>query len=105
MATIVAGLLLGFTGYFKHFERHNPALLHTLREEAQRVPDDEVSTWCGEVAQVAALERRAQVARDERRALRAPASPPTSRAVRNPNVAPAMMSGARSPTIHDASRS
>jgi hypothetical protein len=32
VATIVAGLLLGFTGYFKHFERHNPALLHTLQK-------------------------------------------------------------------------
>ena len=31
-ATIVAGLLLGFTGYFKHFERHNPALLRTLEK-------------------------------------------------------------------------
>ena len=32
VSTIVAGLLLGFTGYFKHFERHNPALLHTLQK-------------------------------------------------------------------------
>jgi hypothetical protein len=30
--TIVGGVLLGFTGYFKHFERHNPALLHTLQD-------------------------------------------------------------------------
>jgi hypothetical protein len=29
--TIVAGVLLGFGGYFKHFERHNPALLHALQ--------------------------------------------------------------------------
>jgi len=30
VATIVAGLLLGFTGYFKHFEQHNPALTRAL---------------------------------------------------------------------------
>ena len=28
--TVVAGVLLGFGGYFDHFGRHNPALLHTL---------------------------------------------------------------------------
>jgi hypothetical protein len=28
--TIVAGVLLGFGGYFKHFERHNPALTEKL---------------------------------------------------------------------------
>jgi hypothetical protein len=28
--TIAAGVLLGFGGYFKHFERHNPALMHKL---------------------------------------------------------------------------
>jgi hypothetical protein len=28
--TLVSGVLLGFTGYFVHFARHNPALLHTL---------------------------------------------------------------------------
>ena len=33
VSTIVAGLLLGFTGYFKHFERHNPALLRTLQKD------------------------------------------------------------------------
>jgi hypothetical protein len=32
VSTIVAGVLLGFTGYFKHFERHNPALLRTLEK-------------------------------------------------------------------------
>jgi hypothetical protein len=31
VTTIVAGVLLGFGGYFKHFEHHNPALLHTLQ--------------------------------------------------------------------------
>src|SRR5262245_46794165 len=30
VATIVAGVLLGFTGYFKHFEQHNPALTRAL---------------------------------------------------------------------------
>jgi hypothetical protein len=30
-ATVAAGVLLGFTGYFKHFERHNPKLLHVLQ--------------------------------------------------------------------------
>jgi hypothetical protein len=30
--TIVAGVLLGFGGYFKHFERHNPALMQTLQD-------------------------------------------------------------------------
>jgi hypothetical protein len=30
-ATIVAGVLLGFTGYFSHFERNNPPLLHRLQ--------------------------------------------------------------------------
>jgi sterol desaturase/sphingolipid hydroxylase (fatty acid hydroxylase superfamily) len=29
-ATIAAGALLGFTGYFNHFQRHNPELLKTL---------------------------------------------------------------------------
>ena len=28
--TLVIGVLFGFTGYFGHFARHNPALLHTL---------------------------------------------------------------------------
>ena len=28
--TLVIGVLFGFTGYFVHFARHNPALLHTL---------------------------------------------------------------------------
>lgn len=28
--TIVAGVLLGFGGYFRHFEQHNPALLRSL---------------------------------------------------------------------------
>jgi hypothetical protein len=32
VTTLVAGLLLGFTGYFKHFERHNPALLSALQQ-------------------------------------------------------------------------
>jgi len=31
VVTIVIGVLLSFTGYFKHFERHNPALLHSLQ--------------------------------------------------------------------------
>ncbi|HMF44240.1 MAG TPA: hypothetical protein VKQ32_26390 [Polyangia bacterium] len=31
VATIVAGVLLGFTGYFKHFDRHNPLLMHALQ--------------------------------------------------------------------------
>ena len=31
LVTIVIGVLLSFTGYFKHFERHNPALFHTLQ--------------------------------------------------------------------------
>ena len=31
VTTILAGVLLGFGGYFKHFERHNPALLHALQ--------------------------------------------------------------------------
>ena len=30
LATIVAGVLLGFTGYFKHFEEHNPTLMRAL---------------------------------------------------------------------------
>jgi hypothetical protein len=30
VATIAAGVLLGFRGYFRQFERHNPALFHTL---------------------------------------------------------------------------
>jgi hypothetical protein len=30
VSTIAAGVLLGFGGYFKHFERHNPALMHAL---------------------------------------------------------------------------
>jgi hypothetical protein len=29
-STIVAGVLLGFGGYFRHFEQHNPALLRSL---------------------------------------------------------------------------
>jgi hypothetical protein len=31
--TIVGGVLLGFGGYFKHFERHNPALTHKLADK------------------------------------------------------------------------
>jgi hypothetical protein len=30
-STIIIGVLLGFGGYFKHFEHHNPALLHALQ--------------------------------------------------------------------------
>jgi len=30
VATIVAGVLLGFGGYFRHFEQHNPALMRAL---------------------------------------------------------------------------
>jgi hypothetical protein len=30
VTTIVAGVLLGFTGYFKHFEQHNPPLTRAL---------------------------------------------------------------------------
>ena len=30
VVTIVAGVLLGFTGYFKHFDQHNPALMRAL---------------------------------------------------------------------------
>jgi hypothetical protein len=30
VATIAAGVLLGFTGYFEHFSKHNPALLRSL---------------------------------------------------------------------------
>jgi len=30
LATIVAGVLLGFGGYFRHFEQHNPTLLRSL---------------------------------------------------------------------------
>lgn len=30
-STIVAGVLLGFGGYFNHFEHHNPALFHALQ--------------------------------------------------------------------------
>jgi hypothetical protein len=29
-ATIVAGVLLGFGGYFRHFDQHNPALMRDL---------------------------------------------------------------------------
>ena len=32
VATIVAGVLLGFTGYFKHFQQHNPELYYALRD-------------------------------------------------------------------------
>jgi hypothetical protein len=32
MSTIVAGVLLGFTGYSNHFEQHNPDLYHALRD-------------------------------------------------------------------------
>jgi hypothetical protein len=28
--TIVVGVLLGFDGYFHHFQRHNPALMQSL---------------------------------------------------------------------------
>jgi hypothetical protein len=31
--TVIAGVLLGFGGYFDHFGRHNPALWHTLQEK------------------------------------------------------------------------
>jgi hypothetical protein len=31
VSTIVAGVLLGFSGYFKHFEHHNPTLWRALR--------------------------------------------------------------------------
>lgn len=30
VATILAGFLLGFSGYFKHFEQHNPPLTRAL---------------------------------------------------------------------------
>jgi hypothetical protein len=32
LATVAAGVLLGFGGYFKHFERHNPGLFYALRD-------------------------------------------------------------------------
>jgi hypothetical protein len=32
LVTIAAGALLGFTGYFNHFSRHNPALLQKLQK-------------------------------------------------------------------------
>jgi hypothetical protein len=32
VGTIVAGGLLGFTGYFEHFKRHNPMLIHELEQ-------------------------------------------------------------------------
>ena len=32
MATVAGGALMGFTGYFSHFGRHNPALLQTLQK-------------------------------------------------------------------------
>ena len=32
LLTVVAGALLGFTGYFNHFSRHNPALLQSLQK-------------------------------------------------------------------------
>jgi hypothetical protein len=38
VATIVAGVLLGFGGYFKHFEHHNPALLHALQSARSVCP-------------------------------------------------------------------
>ena len=36
--TIVAGLLLGFTGYFDHFSRHNPALIRGLEKTLSVCP-------------------------------------------------------------------
>jgi hypothetical protein len=33
LATIGVGLALGFTGYFNHFERHNPALMRKFKDE------------------------------------------------------------------------
>ena len=38
VATIVAGVLLGFGGYFKHFERHNPPLMHKLVDKLSVCP-------------------------------------------------------------------
>jgi len=32
VGTVVASGLLGFTGYFEHFERHNPMLIHKLEK-------------------------------------------------------------------------
>jgi hypothetical protein len=32
VSTIVAGVLLGFSGYFGHFEQHNPNLYYALRD-------------------------------------------------------------------------
>ena len=32
VSTIVAGVLLGFTGYFDHFKRHNPDLYYALSD-------------------------------------------------------------------------
>jgi len=30
VVAIVVGVLLGFTGFFKHFDQHNPALMRAL---------------------------------------------------------------------------
>jgi hypothetical protein len=34
-ASIAGGALLGFTGYFSHFQRHNPALLQTVQKHTR----------------------------------------------------------------------
>jgi hypothetical protein len=34
-AAIAAGMLMGFTGYFNHFERHNPQLLHAIQKSTR----------------------------------------------------------------------
>ena len=36
--TVVAGLLLGFGGYFDHFGRHNPALIRSVEKALSVCP-------------------------------------------------------------------
>ena len=106
VTTIVIGVLLGFGGYFKHFERHNPALLHALQSAL---------SVCRRGLAFRRCERSRRRAKSRRSRppnvgpARAPPAPPSRRS--RPRRAapcaartrrPAMMSGARSPTIHDA---
>jgi hypothetical protein len=43
VSTIVAGVLLGFTGYFRHFEQHNPDLYDLLRDTLSVCPNRSAS--------------------------------------------------------------